>query len=181
MIRLRELRAADELALQQIYSPESVRYLARSPMSEDEARIYVSRAVVAAGQSPRTHFVLGIEAAGDLVGIAKLKVAHGAGTLSYILRPNAWGQGYATEAATRLLTLAFGALHLPVVHAKHHPDNSASGRVLAKAGFSRTGAVGGFERYEVRPEFTAYSTNSGFRTARSTSSSRRQVTGRSWR
>ncbi|MFF1904220.1 GNAT family N-acetyltransferase [Kitasatospora sp. NPDC058218] len=150
MIRLRELRAGDEQALQRIYSPASVRYLARSPMSEDEARIYVSRAVVAAGLSPRTHFILGIEAASDLVGIAKLGIAHGAGTLSYLLRPNAWGQGYATEAATRLLALAFGALRLPVVRAKHHPDNSASGLVLAKVGFSHTGAEGGFERYEVR-------------------------------
>ncbi|MEU1421415.1 GNAT family N-acetyltransferase [Kitasatospora sp. NPDC005751] len=150
MIRLRELRAGDEQALRQIYRPESVRYLARSPMSEREAGIYVSRAVVTAGQSPRTHYVLGIEAAGSLVGIAKLGIARDAGTLSYILQPDAWGQGYATEAATRLLVMAFGSLRLPVVRAKHHRDNTVSGLVLTKAGFSLTGAEGGFEYYEVR-------------------------------
>ncbi|WP_406200777.1 GNAT family N-acetyltransferase [Kitasatospora sp. NBC_01560] len=150
MIRLRELRAGDEQALQQIYSPESVRYLARNPMSEDEAKTYVSRAVLNSGQSPRTHFTVGLEAAGGLVGVAKLGIVQGAGTLSYILRPNAWGQGYATEAAGRVLALAFDVLRLPIGRAKHHPDNPASGLVLAKAGFTHIGAEGGFERYEVR-------------------------------
>ncbi|MDH6135140.1 ribosomal-protein-alanine N-acetyltransferase [Kitasatospora sp. MAA4] len=151
MIRLRELRAGDERVLQRIYCHESVRYLGRGPMGEDEARLYIRRAAAASEQSPRTQFIFGIEATGDLVGIAKLNTAHGDGALSYILRPDAWGQGYATEAVTRLLALAFGAaLRIPLVRAKHHSGNSASGRVLIKAGFSRTVAEGGFELYEIR-------------------------------
>ncbi|MFD7547387.1 GNAT family N-acetyltransferase [Streptomyces sp. NPDC059578] len=149
MIRLRELRAGDEQALQRIYCPEAVRYLGRAPLGEAEARLYVGRAVAAAEQSPRAQFVFGVEEDTDLTGVAKLNTAWGVGSLSYILRPDAWGRGLGTEAVSDLLLLAFGALHLPVVKAKCHPDNPASGRVLIKAGFSRVGTERGFELYEI--------------------------------
>ena len=58
--------------------------------------------------------------------------------LGYWLAPPAWGQGIATEAGQALIAAApgFGATQLA---AGHYLDNPASGRVLDKLGFVRTG------------------------------------------
>jgi RimJ/RimL family protein N-acetyltransferase len=58
--------------------------------------------------------------------------------LGYWIERSHWGQGYATEAAQAVLELAKTLGHSRI-HAGHFTDNPASGRVLAKAGFQRTG------------------------------------------
>ncbi|GHG91425.1 GNAT family N-acetyltransferase [Streptomyces glebosus] len=50
-----------------------------------------------------------------------------------------WGNGYATQAAQHVVAFAFTTVSLERLEAMHHPDNPASGRVLAKVGFTRTG------------------------------------------
>jgi len=50
-----------------------------------------------------------------------------------------WRQGYATEAATRLVEFAFDALQTESVWAGWFFDNPASGRVLAKLGCKPNG------------------------------------------
>ncbi|MFJ9952439.1 GNAT family N-acetyltransferase [Kitasatospora sp. NPDC091207] len=152
VIGLRELTPDDAIALQNIYGPESTRYLGRGAMDAAEARSCTRDAVAAAGHFPRTLYTLGLARKSDLLGVVKLRLDRPAATVSYILRADAWGQGYATEGARRILALGFGHLGLPVVHAKHHPDNPASGRVLTKAGFTWTGQVSGFETYLARPQ-----------------------------
>ena len=52
----------------------------------------------------------------------------------YVLAQDAWGQGYATEALTALLTLC-PALGLKRVSAWCHHEHRASQRVLEKCGF----------------------------------------------
>ncbi|MGX2997026.1 GNAT family N-acetyltransferase [Streptomyces sp. JNUCC 64] len=151
MIRLRELRRGDEGAVQRIYVPETVRYLGRGPMGADEARSFVESAVTAVGQSPRTRFALGVETAVGLVGVVKLRVVRDEGSLGYLLRPDAWGKGYATRAVSGLLALVQDVRPLTVVRAKHHQDNPASGRVLLKAGFSHIRTERGSALYEIRP------------------------------
>jgi len=54
--------------------------------------------------------------------------------IGWRLRPDAWGQGIATEAASALLAHAFGTLALARVSAVIHADNLASQRVAAKIG-----------------------------------------------
>jgi RimJ/RimL family protein N-acetyltransferase len=60
--------------------------------------------------------------------------------LGYWIGRPFWGQGYATEAARALLSLA-GALGHKRLVASHFTDNPASGRVLRKLGFCPTGVV----------------------------------------
>lgn len=55
--------------------------------------------------------------------------------VGYYFRPEAWGQGYASELVSAALTVADRDLELPEVWAMAHPDNSGSRRVLEKAGF----------------------------------------------
>ncbi|WP_406500239.1 GNAT family N-acetyltransferase [Streptomyces sp. NBC_00846] len=61
------------------------------------------------------------------------------GTISYILREDTWGHGYATHAAHHVVSVAFTTVGLNRLEAMHHPDNPASGRVLIKAGFTHIG------------------------------------------
>lgn len=65
--------------------------------------------------------------------------AHGAHEIGYWLTPDAWGRGYATEAGRAMLDIARHAMGLKRLHSGHFIDNPASGRVLAKLGFSPVG------------------------------------------
>lgn len=65
------------------------------------------------------------------------------GMLGYILDPAHSGRGYATELARNLLSLAFDDLGLRRVTAGCYADNTASRRVLEKAGMR-------LEQYGVR-------------------------------
>jgi [ribosomal protein S5]-alanine N-acetyltransferase len=52
-----------------------------------------------------------------------------------------WGQGYATEAATKMLELAFVRLELNRIYAHHMLRNHASGVVLGRIGMRREGVL----------------------------------------
>ena len=61
------------------------------------------------------------------------------GRLGYWIAEREAGRGYATSAVEAACAYAFGTLRLARVEAAHMPENVASARVLAKAGFSREG------------------------------------------
>lgn len=82
----------------------------------------------------------------DLVGGPK--IPDGEIEVGYLLRKSAWGRGYATETATRLLKFAFEDTPLDEVVAVTHPENLASQHVLRKSGMLDEGlrrAYGGQE------------------------------------
>ncbi|WP_428486544.1 GNAT family N-acetyltransferase [Rhodopila sp.] len=55
--------------------------------------------------------------------------------IGYYFHPSTWGRGYATELAIACTALADHVLRLPEIRAFARPENAASRRVLAKAGF----------------------------------------------
>jgi RimJ/RimL family protein N-acetyltransferase len=59
--------------------------------------------------------------------------------VGYRLLPEAWGQGFATEAATELVRYGFDDVGLERIIGVTHPDNLASQRVLRKAGLRDEG------------------------------------------
>ncbi len=61
--------------------------------------------------------------------------------IGYCLDEPAWGQGFATEAATALLEWAFNTLDLNRVQSEADTRNAASDRVLQKLGFLREGTL----------------------------------------
>lgn len=63
------------------------------------------------------------------------------GSLGYCFAEAAWGHGYATEAAGKLLGWAFDTLDLNRVQSEADTRNIASGRVLEKLGFVREGTL----------------------------------------
>ena len=60
--------------------------------------------------------------------------------IGWVLHPDAWGRGFAREAAALLLQYAF-ARGLPMVHAVTRVDNVASHRVCAAIGLRDLGVV----------------------------------------
>ena len=70
----------------------------------------------------------------------------------YFLRRDAWGKGYATEIARRIIQYGFEDLRLPEVFATVDDDHFASIRVLEKSGMK-------FERFETDNDgrFSVYS------------------------
>ncbi|MFB7631734.1 GNAT family N-acetyltransferase [Streptomyces sp. NPDC056149] len=139
MTTLRDLVLDDAAAVQRIYSGASVIFTRGHNMTIEEATTYVTAAITQARATPRERWCFGVTAGGDLIGLIKFR-DRGAGhaTLSYVLREDSWGRGYGTDAVRQVITYAFTATHLDRLSAKHHPDNPASGRVLTKAGFTRT-------------------------------------------
>lgn len=74
-----------------------------------------------------------------LVGGIALTPTADAHELGYWLTPAAWGRGYATEAGLAVIDMARHALPVTRLRAYHHIENPASGNVLRKLGFRRTG------------------------------------------
>ncbi|MFC7920832.1 GNAT family N-acetyltransferase [Streptomyces cinereoruber] len=150
MIALRPLIDADAPAIRRVYSGATVTFLGRPAMTSQEAEDYVVRVREWAAADPIEQYVLGIDVAGDLVGVVKLgRRPNGHGRVSYVLREDCWGRGYATKAVEELVVFAFTTAGLDSLGAKHHPGNPVSGRVLEKAGFIRLGIQNGMVEYRL--------------------------------
>jgi RimJ/RimL family protein N-acetyltransferase len=99
------------------------------------------------------------ERRGTLAGtvlLAALPGGDGEIEIAWYLHPDAWGHGYATEAATAVLDHAFAA-GLPEVWALTHPGNDRSQSVCRKLGLRHLGRAVRwyaipFEQYVVRAD-----------------------------
>ncbi len=81
-------------------------------------------------QDDTTHFI-------GLAGINLGKPNYRMSEIWYKLNPAYWNKGYATEAVKRILNFCFNDLHLHRVTAGCATKNTASLRVLEKAGLMR--------------------------------------------
>ncbi len=70
-------------------------------------------------------------------GLRPRDVAAGVLELGFQLRREAWGQGYASEAAKTVIAWA-AANGIAALIAGHHPQNHASARALRRLGFTYT-------------------------------------------
>jgi RimJ/RimL family protein N-acetyltransferase len=61
--------------------------------------------------------------------------------MGWVLRRDAWGNGYATEAAEALLRFGVQSLGLHRVEATCAPANEASARVMARIGMRYEGRM----------------------------------------
>lgn len=75
------------------------------------------------------------------VGVADVVQRWGTGELGYMIDPDAWNRGYATDAVRTLCAFLFDELRFEHVTAKVYATNPASARVLEKAGFEREGTL----------------------------------------
>lgn len=75
-----------------------------------------------------------------IVGGCGIHEQDGQAEIGYWIARDHWGQGYATEAARAVLSIARSLGHRRI-YSCHAIDNPASGKVLRKAGFKPTGRV----------------------------------------
>ena len=123
--------------------PEVCRYVPFEPMDATTIRervhgMWARQALESEGEA----LTLGVElsATGQLIGDVILmwhSAEHRAGEIGYVFNPAFAGQGYATEAAHRVLHLAFDDLGLHRVVARVDADNYSSARLAARLGMRR--------------------------------------------
>ncbi|MFF8387312.1 GNAT family N-acetyltransferase [Streptomyces kanasensis] len=142
MVTLRALNPDDAPALTRVYSGACIRHTTGKPLALVQAHEKIRTALARAAESPRAgaQWSWGILIEGEVIGLISLRRRTSTmGTISYILRDDSWGHGYATLAASQVVTVAFTTAGLNRLEATHHPDNPASGRVLTKIGFTHIG------------------------------------------
>ncbi|MGW2513372.1 GNAT family N-acetyltransferase [Streptomyces scopuliridis] len=139
---LRDLVQDDALALTRIYSGASVRHTTGRELTLDQAHEKVRAALTRAAEKPRGQWSWGILASDEMIGLIALRRrSPSMGSISYILREDTWANGYATEAVKHVVAFAYTTAGLSRLEAMHHPENPASGRVLTKTDFTRTGTI----------------------------------------
>ncbi len=79
-----------------------------------------------------------LTSAGNLIGVVshEWSAEKQNSELGYWYARDAWGKGYATEAAAATVRHAFAVVGHPILISCYHNDNPASGRVLEKVGFT---------------------------------------------
>jgi RimJ/RimL family protein N-acetyltransferase len=129
---------AEALALA-IGSEAIVLNLAKVPWPYDvrDAESYLSRE----RQEGEADFLIFMRTRGSprLIGGIGLARQGRAMELGYWIVPSCWGLGFATEAAQAVVDLARDSLRIERLVSGNFVDNPASGRVLEKLGFVRTG------------------------------------------
>jgi RimJ/RimL family protein N-acetyltransferase len=109
-----------------------------APYPLDRAREMVGRMVAMDGPANDEWWMLTIADADDTVVFGEL-VMHltwdcRTAEIGYTLARDAWGHGYASEAATALVEYLFETLGVTRVEGMLHPDNRASAMVLERVG-----------------------------------------------
>ena len=59
--------------------------------------------------------------------------------IGFQLRPQYWGNGFASEASRAVIEHAFSTVGAAALYAGHHPDNDSSRALLTKLGFTQLG------------------------------------------
>ena len=137
---LRWPKASDAAAMQRYSSKwEVARYTAAIPHPYPEGSaqrfIYAAREGNASGRD-LTLVLTTLRDKREPIGAVSLE---GRGedrlTLGYVLAPEAWGKGYASEAVAAMVDAAFALTSCVEINASVRVENPASRRVLEKAGF----------------------------------------------
>ena len=129
-----------------------------TPKVPADSRKAVARMAREWGKPPfkRTEFSLFQKSDGAWVGGVNVRWPHGGvAELGYSVDPRYWGNGYAPEAAARLIRWAFRVKGAHRVQATCWVKNRRSQRVMGKVGLKREGLLRGYLKREgiVRDEY----------------------------
>lgn len=140
-LRLRPYREADRDEFVELFSDPVVMAHVGGALGPEEARRMF--AAILAGTHRRALAAWMVERAdGGRVGhAALLRGTDGEVELGFVLRPESWGQGFATEIARALVAAALAGHPGAAVIATVDVDHVASRRVLEKAGMVLAGTA----------------------------------------
>jgi RimJ/RimL family protein N-acetyltransferase len=140
-LTLRPLNSEDLASHHRLFSdPQVVRYLYDAPMGLGEAQAQLERRMHANLPVEGEWLNLAVEADGVFVGevgVSLVSRVHGHCEIGYVFDPRYQGRGYATEAASRMIDVAFEQLGAHRVTAQLDARNERSARVLERLGLRR--------------------------------------------
>ena len=144
MVRLRSLEPGDGDGVHALISRmDVVRHMLLPLCSREESEKFLRDSLLASSSDPWRSIVRGISNGprGDLVGLCGTVILRGAeeGEIWYLVEPESWGKGIATESVRHLLDFGFWELGLHRIWASCLPENPASARVLEKVGMRKEG------------------------------------------
>jgi ribosomal-protein-alanine N-acetyltransferase len=124
--------------------PEVTRFLFWGPNTREQTRAFIANCLAEQNKRPRETFQLAVTLSecGTVVGSIGLvarRLEYREYELGYCLGRDAWGQGYAREAARALLDFALTELSAHRIYALIDPSNPASIRLIEELGFRREG------------------------------------------
>jgi len=142
---LREMEEADWLYVHAYASLPSVcRYQPWGPNSEEDSLEFVQQVLADSKEIPRSRFVFSVIVDDKLIGSGEINIQDfidRKGEIGYIVHPDYWGLGYATEVAKVLIEFGFAQLGLHRISATCDPRNIGSVKVLEKAGMVHEGTI----------------------------------------
>ncbi|MFZ5859057.1 MAG: GNAT family N-acetyltransferase [Chloroflexota bacterium] len=145
-LTLRDFRENDFALFRELEShPKTYRFESTRPDNES-TQTYLELARADALQTPRVRycFAATIHPDDEVRGRVTLTLVNESireWEIGWTIHPDLWGQGFATEAAHRLLEFAFLELDAHRVVAFSHAQNAASLRVMGKLGMQREGLL----------------------------------------
>lgn len=137
-LTLRPLTPADAVPYAAIrYHPDVVKWMLPAP-ADPLAAAHAAIERYAAGWRERGYGPWGVFRDGRQIGHAGLNFVpeFGETEVLWSLHPDAWGRGYATEAARAALTLGFETIGLDLIFAITKPENFASQAVMKRLGLT---------------------------------------------
>ncbi|GCF12364.1 N-acetyltransferase [Haloarcula mannanilytica] len=141
-VALRTIEDEDVPFLQETVNDPAVRHglSASQPMTEQAEREWLESETGL--ESENVHLLVCVDGERvGTVGLMAVTTQPGNAEIGYFLSPEAWGNGYATDAVRTVVDYAFQARRLHRVYAKVLAGNDGSQRVLEKAGFEREGTL----------------------------------------
>ena len=142
---LRDFAMSDFEAVHAWSSREDVtRFLIWGPNNKAQTRTALRDFKQDQRRRPRICWELAVtlKETGRLIGGAGIRLndwEERTGELGYVLHPDYWGQGYASEAAWVMLNEGFGELGLHRIIATCDQRNKASARLMERLGMRREG------------------------------------------
>ncbi|KRF03407.1 acetyltransferase [Paenibacillus sp. Soil766] len=146
-IYLREFISSDWLDVHAYASQEIVcRFQPWGPNSEDQSEAFVNQILADTNETNRTRYVFAIveKSTEKMIGAGEFNIrcfTHKNGEIGYIVHPNYWGKGIATEVAKLLVNFGFKKFQLHRIYATCDPRNIGSSKVLAKIGMIQEGRL----------------------------------------
>lgn len=141
-LTLRLHESSDATPLFEIYSrPDVAVYLLEDPWSEEDAAAKVAKRIEQSGLDVPAHaLMVAIEHAGTVIGDVQLwytEAEHKVAEIGWVLSPDFGGQGFAAEAVTAVLDLAFDTYGCRRVLAQMDGRNKASAKLAERVGMTR--------------------------------------------
>ncbi len=124
--------------------PIVCQYQPWGPNTEEETQDFVEQVLLDAKEEERSRYVFSVieQENGKMIGAGEINIRDfRVGEISYIIHPDFWRKGIATEVAKLLLQFGFETLNLHRIYATCDPRNIGSSKVLQKIGMIQEGIM----------------------------------------